>query len=73
MIPYHGGSQGLTCFCVYLEGQGRDLLNVGTVSDDIIMGWGLGMFTSNKVQDGAKVAGLRTTLKTTDLQGSVRH
>lgn len=68
MIPYHGGSQDLTCFCVYLEGcQGRGLLNVGPVSDDIIMGWGLGMFTSNKFQDGAKAAGLRTTLKTTDL------
>lgn len=74
MIPYHGGSQGVTCFCVYPEScQGRDLINVEPVSDDIIMGWGLGRCTSNKLQDGAKAAGSGTTLRTTDLQGSVQH
>lgn len=74
MIPYRGGSQDLTRFCIYLEGcKGRDLLNVEPVSDDIIMGWRLGRCTSNKLQDGAKAAGSRTTLRTTDLQGSVQH
>lgn len=41
------------------------------VSDDIIMGWGPGMCSSNKFQDGAKAADSGTTLGTTAPQGSV--